>query len=209
MPSSAIALQIFLILLPGFAAAYIVQLLTVRGKQTDLEKIIEALLFSFLIYVTQYLVHRGKPTVMFMHSAQGDTVDFHPGSLVSLIGITLLYSLAMILFVNRDGTRLLRSIGLTERTSRSSIWNDVFQGVQQQVDPALGSIVQVELSDGRSVQGIVKFYSDTADEGSVFLSDARWIGDDGKLVSIVGPGILLTKTSNIVSISFLDPPSPA
>jgi len=111
----------------------------------------------------------------------------------------------MIVFVNRDGTRLLRKIKLTERTSRSSIWNDVFQGVQQTKDPRQGSIVQVELADGRSVQGVVNFYSDTADECSVFLSNARWIGDDNATVDIKGPGILLTKNATIVSISFLDP----
>ena len=97
---------------------------------------------------------------------------------------------------------LLRSIGLTERTSRSSIWNDVFQGVET---PGVDTTVQVELADGRSVQGFVQFYSDTADECSIFLSTARWIGEDNEIVPIPGPGILLTKNANIVSVSFLDP----
>ena len=52
MPATAVALQILLILLPGFTAAYLVQLLATRAKQTDLEKVIEALLFSFLNYVS-------------------------------------------------------------------------------------------------------------------------------------------------------------
>jgi hypothetical protein len=38
VPTSAAALQIFLILLPGFAAAYLVQTLTVRAKQSDCER---------------------------------------------------------------------------------------------------------------------------------------------------------------------------
>jgi len=64
VPTAAAALEIFLILLPGFAAAYLVQILTVRGKQTDLEKIIEALLFSFVIYVTYYLSQGGRQPMM-------------------------------------------------------------------------------------------------------------------------------------------------
>jgi hypothetical protein len=205
MPTSAATFQIFLILLPGFAAAYVVQILTVRAKQTDLDKVIEALLFSFVIYITYYLFHRGQQPLAFLHSQQTETLEFRPGNVIWLAAITLLYAVGMILFVNLDGTRVLRKINLTERTSRSSIWNDVFQGIQQKKDPSLGSIVQVELADGRSVQGLVGFYSDTADECSVFLSDARWIGDENTIVPIAGPGILLTKNANIVSISFLDP----
>ncbi len=200
MPTSEVALRIFFVLLPGFAAAYLVQALTVRAKQTDLERVVEALLFSFFIYVTFYLVH---PTLSPRWLWGGETGNYplHPLDLLTLLFVTLLYALAMILFVNRDGTTFLRRIGLTERTSRSSIWNDVFQNDRRR------QIVQVELADGRSIQGVVKYYSDTADESSVFLSDARWIDDDGTFAGIPGPGILLTKESRITSISFLDPPS--
>jgi hypothetical protein len=205
VPTSAAALQVFLILLPGFAAAYLVQMLSVRARQSDLEKIIEALLFSFAIYVSYYISHGGEQPVAFVHSGSADAVQFHPGNISWLVVITLAWAVAMIIFVNRDGTRFLRKIRLTERTSRSSIWNDVFQGIQQKKDPSLGLIVQVELADGRSVQGIVNFYSDTAEECSIFLSSARWIGESSAPVEIPGPGILLTKNATIVSISFLDP----
>ena len=198
MPTSEVALRIFLILLPGFAAAYLVQTLTVRAKQTDLEKVIEALLFSFVIYISFYALHpRLDPTLIWgtISSSQG----FHLLDLLTLFGVTLGWAFLLIWFVNKDGTRVLRKWGITERTSRSSVWNDVFQG-----DPET-QIVQVELADGRSVQGIVGFYSDTPDESSIFLRSARWIGSDGEQAEIVGPGILLTKEAKIISISFLDP----
>jgi hypothetical protein len=205
VPTSTGALQIFLILLPGFAAAYLVQLLAIRSKQTDLDKVIEALLFSFVIYVTSYIFHWGGQPFPSLSLPQTGVAKLHPGNVFALAGVTVLWALAMIIFVNRDGTHLLRKWNITERTSRSSIWNDVFQGIQQKKDPDLGSIVQVELADGRSLQGVVAFYSDTADECSVFLGDARWIGDENATVPINGPGILLTRNANIVSISFLDP----
>jgi uncharacterized membrane protein YjjB (DUF3815 family) len=59
MPTSLIALQILLILLPGFAAAYIVQLLALRGSQTDFDKLIEACLYSILIYAGFVLCTHG------------------------------------------------------------------------------------------------------------------------------------------------------
>lgn len=157
MPSSVAALQILLILLPGFASAYFVQLIAIRARQNDLDKVIEALLFSFLIYVSNSLIHRGQLPVTFSHNAQGDAIDFHPGNLLWLTGLSLFFGVAMAAYVQWDGTRLWRKLNLTERTSRNSIWNDAFQDVRQTVDPSLGTFVQVELKDGRSVMGVVSF----------------------------------------------------
>lgn len=211
MPTTVVALQILLILLPGFSAAYIVQLLAIRAKQTDLEKIVEALLFSFLIYVSYGLMRHGNMPVSIAYSAGEPTLQFHRLSLILLVGVTLFFALAMILYVNKDGARffrgdvrLFRWIKLTERTSRNSIWNDTFQDVQQTVDPDAGSIVQVQLEDGRSLIGVVSYYSDTAEECSVFLQSAEWVDDD-KTVPVLGPGILLTRNAKITSVSFLDP----
>lgn len=208
MPTTAVALQILLILLPGFTSAYIVQLLATRAKQTDLEKIIEALLFSFLIYVSYGLIRHSALPVAIVQAPNGESFAFHRINLVWLTGLSFFFALSMVLYVNKDGARLFRWIRLTERTSRNSIWNDTFQDVQQVVDPEAGSIVEVELGDGRRIMGAVKFYSDTAKECSVFLQSAAWIGDDAQTeIPILGPGILLTGNAKIVSVSFLDPPA--
>jgi hypothetical protein len=199
VPTSEVALRIFFALLPGFTAAYLVQALTVRASKTDLEKVIEGFLFSFAIYVTFYLFHPTLSPAAMWGELSGN-YPFHRLDLLSLLSITIVYALLMILFVNKDGTILLRKMGLTERTSRSSLWNEVFQNGKG------SQIVQVELADGRSVQGFVDFYSDTVEESSVFLSNARWVGEDGGVANISGPGILLTKEAKIISISFLDPP---
>jgi hypothetical protein len=103
MPGSVVALQIFLILLPGFATAYFVQLVAIRAKQSDLDKVIEALLFSFLIYVSDSLIHQGKSPIAFSHTAQGDAIDFHPGSLLWLAGLSVFFGLAMVAYVQWDG----------------------------------------------------------------------------------------------------------
>jgi hypothetical protein len=71
------------------------------------------------------------------------------------------------------------------------------------------SYVQVELSDGRFVLGYLQYYSDQPKDSCLFVGDASWIGygQDGEstVVPIPGPGILLTKSSGIVNVSFLDP----
>ena len=65
----------------------------------------------------------------------------------------------------------------------------------------------VELSDGRSVLGSLLYYSDAAEDASIYLTEASWVDANGALVPIHGAGILLTKGSGIRSVMLLHPES--
>ncbi len=215
MPTSLMALQILLILLPGFAAGYIVQFLATRRPQSDLERVIEALLFSFVIYVVYVWLNQGQmPFHLGLDPvSKTDTILWDRVQLAELAGITFISSLVLVAYLRFDGNRifrlgdtthagLLRWLGwckLTERTTRSSIWNDIFEGEAESKQ-----VLQVELGDGRSVLGVLIYYSDLAEDSSIYLTDASWVSADGKKTPIPGPGILLTKNSIIKSISLLD-----
>src|SRR5579871_4081258 len=172
MPANLIALQIFLILLPGFAAAYIVQLLATRKTQSDLERVIEALLFSFVIYVCFIGANRGHlPFHLQKDTAgSGDTLVWEPGHLGILAAITFGFALAAVAYIKWDGNRLFRRLHLTERNTRNSVWNDILEN-----EAGEEQIVQVEVAGGRSVLGILLYYSDAAEESSVFLTQASWL----------------------------------
>jgi hypothetical protein len=203
MPENPVALAILLVLLPGFCAAYVIQHLSVRRKQTELDKIIEALLFSTILFVLT-LPHFKYVLPVSWHPVNTSngtiyTLEFNAKYLQTLlfwaIGIGVLYAIN----INRDlFLKLFRKFKLTDRTARSSIWNDVFQDIPN-------SYLQVELSDGRIVVGYLHYYSDDAEESSIFLEDAAWLTETGEQISIDGPGILLTKEAKIVFISFLNP----
>jgi hypothetical protein len=202
MPTSIVALEILLILLPGFAAAYVVQILALRGSQTDLDKVIEAGLYSFLIYATFVLfTHGALPfDVIPPKPPSTDTlIQWHAKRLIGLAGITFAVSICAALYINRDGNWFFRKAKITERTSRRSIWNDIFQREMKN-----NQVVQVELGDGRSILGVLAYYSDAAEECSLYIEQASWVGGDGVPIPIPGPGILLTKNANIQSISLLD-----
>jgi hypothetical protein len=204
MPTSLVGLQVLLILLPGFAAAYIVQLLALRGAQTDFDKAVEACLYSLLIYSVFILFTHGAlpfEVVAPKPPATEDNVVWHPRMLWMLAGITVVFACGMTAYINLDGNRLFRWMRLTERTARRSIWTDVFQS-----EAKAQQIVQVEL-DGRSVQGVLAYYSDEAKDCSLYLEQASGVTEDGDAIPIPGPGILLTKSAGIKSISFLDPPA--
>jgi hypothetical protein len=203
MPASLLALQIFLILLPGFSAAYVVQALATRRSPSDLERVVEALVFSFIIYICYMPLNSGKLPFHIQSDLTGkgdDTVLWEPAQLAWLAAVTVAFSLIAVAYIRYDGNRLFRLIGLTERTTRNSIWNDILE--REAID---GQPIQVELSDGRNVLGVLLYYSDASEDGSVYLTQASWVDVNGGTIPIPGPGILLTKNSGIRSISLLDP----
>jgi hypothetical protein len=205
MPTSLIALQILLILLPGFAAAYVVQILALRNNQTDFDKAIEACLYSFVIYSVFVLSFSGTlpfGLVAAKPPATEAVVTWYPSRLAALAAITLFIALAATAYINLDGNRIFRRFRLTERTTRRSIWNDILEKEAKPIQ-----IVQVELADGRSILGLLTYYSDSADDCSVYIEQACWVDSAGSETPIPGPGILLTKNAAIKSISLLNPAS--
>lgn len=192
MPQGLQTLVALLVLLPGFVSARITRALSAQSQQSELERITEALIFSFINYVfyiacfgsslpiewaPTFQVHRWRVLFLFLTAC----------GLGILWGVIRSKDLAL---------RLLRTWGLTERTSRESIWNDVFS--------TLGGSAQIGLKDGRNLIGWIGRYSDSGGERSLFLESASWIDEDGLTIEIVGKGILLTEKSEIEYVMFLD-----
>ena len=111
-------------------------------------------------------------------------------------GISLALALLISLLINSDVLAVLRTLRLTQQTSRTSIWNDVLYTLPRDV------YVEVELQDGRLLLGYLKHYSPKPEESMLFLSDAYWISATAR-IPIDGPGILLTKASGIKNLMFL------
>ncbi|HUA98579.1 MAG TPA: DUF6338 family protein [Terracidiphilus sp.] len=201
MPENAEALGIILVLLPGFAAAYLVQLLAARRKQSDLDKIVEALIFSLLVYLitlpffgyslpVAWRPGNGKPAGTW----QVFIVWPHLMALAVLaVVLGTLYSAS----INHNWlTSPFRWLRVSERSARSSVWNDVFSDIE--------GFVQVGISGGRSVIGWIRKYSDEDEAHEVFLEEAAWVDSDGKEFPIHGPGVLLTKNLGIEYVMFLN-----
>jgi hypothetical protein len=202
MPSGLQALLALFLLLPGFVSARIVRMLNARSQQSDLERIVQALIYSFLIYVI-YLGVFGENLPVEWAAVNSPVSGLHFAIVPHRWRICTLGLLSVILGVvwgiikGQDWhMRCLRWLRVTERTSRESVWNDVLL--------TQSGIVQVGLGDGRIAIGRLDRYSDTGEEGSVFLSEASWITEANALIPIYGPGLLLTKSSDIQFIMFVD-----
>jgi hypothetical protein len=192
VPQGLQTLVALLLLLPGFLSARIASSLSSQGQRSDLERVIEALIFSFITYVF-YLALFGTSL----------PIDWAPSFQVHRWRIVFLALLACALGLiwgvvrSKDlALRPLRAMRMTERTSREFIWNDVFSNLE-------GS-AQVGLKDGRNLVGWIGRYSDSGGERSLFLESASWVQEDGSLVKISGKGILLTDKAEIEYVMFLD-----
>ncbi|HTW60268.1 MAG TPA: DUF6338 family protein [Terracidiphilus sp.] len=205
MPDRLEALGVLLVLLPGFACAYIVQFLAVRRKQSELDKVIEALLFSLILYLLTLPIFGYTLPLSWRPIAPQQSSEYQIivnwKHLAWLAGTAIVFAVLYSANINRDWIMsLLRWMKVTERTARMAIWNDAFQEI--------GGMVQVGISGDRKILGWLRYYSDEEEDSSLFLETASWVkeGENGEEIEepIDGPGILLTKDSGIEYVMFLN-----
>ena len=203
MPEKAEALGILLVLLPGFASAYLVHLLAARRKQSELDKVVEALIFSLLLYLLTLPFFRYSLPIAW-HSVAGEHGELSQifivwPHLLALAVLALILGALYAASINHDWLIApFKWLRISERSARSSVWNDVFSDLR--------GYVQVGLSGGRSIIGWIRNYSDEDETHVLFLEDAAWVDDDGNETPIRGAGVLLTKDSGIEYVMFLDTP---
>ena len=156
---------------------------------------IEALIFSFFNYVI-YVVLFGASLPI-----EWQPFEVHRWRVLFLAVMACCLGLIWGIVRSKDLVlRPLRAWGLTERTSRQSVWNDAFLSLE--------GTAQVGLKDGRNLIGGISRYSDADGERSLFLEDAYWVSEDGPLIPIPGRGILLTDKAEIEYVMFLDSHTP-
>ncbi len=178
-------------------------MMSARSQQTELERIIEALIFSFFIYVCYFAIFGPLlPLEWSTASANNGAVPYnlsvHRSRLLNLVLISLVLGFGWGYVRGHDLLlKLLRKCKLTQRSSRDSVWTDVFLNFRGNV--------QVGLGDGRSVIGWLEQYAESGDERTVFLARAAWVTEDGITTEVPGDGLmLLTEKSEIKYVMFLD-----
>jgi hypothetical protein len=119
------AVEILIVLLPGFVTSWIVLALTVRPSQSDLEKIVEALFYSFTIYFVCALNPFVSPLPVHLIAAEGRNaslvVDFAAlrGFVIFAFVVAVTLGLTVSYLQTNDVlTKRLRSHGFTRRSSR-------------------------------------------------------------------------------------------
>ena len=188
------ALAVLLLLMPGFLASVVLNSVVVRQTKDRVGGIIEALVFSFVIYAI--LTPFGRSPV---HLDVTNAGTYRPivapelllDAMVLSVGLALLIGT---LITNDSHMKLLRRLKMTASTARINTWLDIFIDQRR--------YVVVTFTDGRRLFGWPEYYSNDTAEGLLYISDPAWIGDDDEYTDLDVHGILLTNKNCIESIVF-------
>jgi hypothetical protein len=180
-------LAFIIVLLPGLVCARLVQFLCVRRQQTEFDKVVEALLYSFIVYLGYAAIVGGVPIKLTASTGQSGVTEYQietePLTILLVTGVAMVLAVLWAYLINNDLLGpTLRKVKLTQRTARADIWTDVFH--------ELGGFVQVQLADGRQVIGWLRYYSDSPEGASLFLENGAWVGSNHEegLSEIPGQG---------------------
>jgi len=188
------ALQILIFLIPGFIAAVILDALVVRMEKKELGKIIEALIFSMIIY-TIYSSISGKSPISLSKIEGSTTLVYDSKSFLWLALLSLFIPLLLSFFITNDlHMKLARKLRITRKTARASVWFDVFSDLDKHI------IINFE--NGRRICGWPMYHSTKPENPYIFLFNPAWIQED-EFVDLNIEGILITPEQKIESIEFL------
>lgn len=190
-------LQVLLLILPGLLSVAIINALTVRQKLEPLERIIQALLYTFVNHVTWQVFLLILDAVFFICTfGHWSWTPTPMGHLIGLGACALIWGLAMTWIINGDWVhaklrdcgwvgRVLERLhlrwlapmlpkeicwGITKRSSRPNEWYEAFYD-------ATDYYVVIHLKDQRRIYGWANLYPDLPTEGHILMRDAVWLED--------------------------------
>ena len=187
------ATQLLTYLLPGFMAAWLFYGLTSHPKPSQFERVIQALIFTFVIrvflQVTKWaLLLVGKLLAIAPWTATSE--------LASSFLLAIILGAAVAYFTNNDFFhRKLRKIGFTSRTSHPSEWFYVFT---KHV-----TYVILHLKDGRRLYGWPKEWPIDPQHGQFYIQLPSWIDDQGKSVDLPQLNGVLIHVKDVEWVEFM------
>ncbi len=194
------ALMLLTFLLPGFLCMALLDMLTPALKRDNLQRIVNALIFSLIIYAIYSLIFHEFPAILIektINEQKQYSINFLKGSIIFLVFISVLIAVVISYSIKYDKhMKFFRWLKVTDRTSRTNIWFDIFTDIK--------SYVVINFEDGRRLFGWPEYFSDDPEDKSLFLCHAAWIDSDGNLTWLDNRGILITPNEKIDTIQFTE-----
>lgn len=183
---SAELTAVIVYLLPGFLAGWVYYGLTSHPKPPQFERIVQALIFTFIV---QVLLVPTEHVALFVGKNWAAIGIWSEGAeqVVSLI-LAIGFGATLAVLTNTDGVHSwLRKLKFTTRTSHPSEWFYVFS---EKV-----TFVVLHLKDGRRLYGWPKEWPIEADKGQFYMMLPAWIDKEGDAIDLdVLDGILIQAT---------------
>lgn len=190
------AIAILAYLLPGFTAAWLFYGLTSHPKPPQFERLVEALVFTFVIQAT-------LPLVKWSLELIGKILPLRPwdesAQLLASLILAILFGTLLAYFTNKDSFhKWLRSKRFTSRTSHPSEWFYVFSEKVQ--------FVILHLKDGRRLYGWPKEWPVDPARGQFYIQEPSWISNEGKEINLPQLDGILVQVQDVKWVEFLGSP---
>ena len=140
-------LLVFVLLMPGFVSSTVLNAIVVRHKNDRVTNVIEALVFSFVVY-SILTAFNYSPVSLAVTDKDVYRPVVRPEHLPLAIILSVMLALLLGFSMTKDWhMKILRKMKVTTRTARINTWLDVF------IDRSSGVVVTYSdgrrLSDGR------------------------------------------------------------
>jgi hypothetical protein len=184
--------EVLIFLLPGFLAAWVFYGLTSHPKPGQFERVVQALIFTFIIRV---LLTPIEAMATYLGRA-APIAEWNELAGSMLLALALGASLAYLTNTDRVHKKL-RAWGFTTRTSHPSEWFCVFS---EKV-----AFVVLHLKDGRRLYGWPKEWPIQPDRGEFYIMLASWVLEDGSQVDLTDVDGMLIPAKDVKWVEFIRP----
>lgn len=187
--------ELVLFLMPGFLAAWILYGTTSHPKPSQFERIIQALVLTFLIRGLVSLTG-----VIFLWLGGIHTVGewTETSELITSSIASVVLGLFLAFCINKDFIhKFLRKIGFTSRTSHPSEW---FYVLSEKV-----TFVVLHLVDGRRIYGWPKEWPIERGKGQFYIMEPVWLANDASEDDVENLGVdgILIDSNDVQFIEFM------
>ena len=184
--ASSETVTVLTFLLPGFVAAAIFYSLTSHPKPSDLERVIQALIFT--------VIGQAIVTAIFL---SGIPPLIKEWELVVAVLIAVLLALIAAYVSNNDTMHgILRWFGVTKETSYPSEWYSAFSR-------HTNCYVVLHLKGERRLYGWPQEWPSHSDQGHFRIAEGEWLIDDERRPA-TGVSAILIPASEVEMVEFLN-----
>jgi len=180
-------------LMPGFLTAWVVYGLTTYTKPGQFERVVQALIYSFIVNalvaaLEQGFLFAGK----FLRFGTWD----HSAELVASASVAIALGVLLSFFMTNDAFfSLARRLRLTTRTPYPTEWYGAFATKPRYV------VLHIEGS--RRISGYPIEWPTEPTSGHFRLTDAAWLNDDNKETPLEGDDSILIPSKQVEIVEFL------
>jgi len=181
-------------LMPGFLTAWVVYGLTTYAKPAQFERIVQALIYSFIVTA---LVAMLEPTLLFVGQFVRLGTWDHAAEVITSASVAIVLGVLLSFFMTNDAFfRQARRLGITSRTAFPSEWYGAFASRPPKY-------VVLHLEGSRRIIGYPIEWPTESTAGHFRLTDAAWLDEENNETALRTNDSILIPAKQVEMVELL------